>query len=173
MIRSYARHLIFWMDEMRAGTRTQFKRRWTPRGHRPKCRMKIGYEFVYLYAAICPYNGDVFAMLLPNMKQECFSLFIQYFAEYLEQEAVVFLDQASSHHRSENPLIKLEHLPPKSPELNPVERFFKEMRKQLSNQVFDSIEQVEIKISQIVEKYIEQPQKVINLTQFPYISASF
>lgn len=52
---------------MRYGTRTEAAKRWKPCGERPVCRIKLGYEFGYLYTAICPYNGDLFAMFLPNI----------------------------------------------------------------------------------------------------------
>jgi len=54
---------IYMMDEMRSGTRTQHKRRWTPKGHRPVCKVKLGYEFTYLYAAMAPATGKLIALL--------------------------------------------------------------------------------------------------------------
>lgn len=43
--------------EMRSGTRAALKRRWTPLGHRPRCSVKIGYQFGYLSCLICPGCG--------------------------------------------------------------------------------------------------------------------
>ena len=44
------RHYFY--DEMRSGTRTVLKKRWSAMGHRPSGKQRIGYEYVYLYAAI-------------------------------------------------------------------------------------------------------------------------
>ena len=66
-------------DEMRTGTRTQCKRRYAPRGHRPVCKVKLGYEFCYLYAAIAPASGKFIALLLPDMTKDSFSLFVDHF----------------------------------------------------------------------------------------------
>ena len=63
---------------MRFGTRTENKRKWTPQGHRPLAPMKIGYEFSYLYLALKPYTGEVFAMILPYMNTECFNIFVKF-----------------------------------------------------------------------------------------------
>src|SRR5437763_15531554 len=72
-------------DEMRSGTRSQCKRRWTPKGHRPKCRMKLGYQYCYLYAALNPYSGSLFSLILPDMTKDSFGVFTDHFCGYLDQ----------------------------------------------------------------------------------------
>jgi transposase len=157
------------------------KRRWTPKGHRPVCLVRIGYEFGYLYTAICPFTGDLFCLLLPNMKKECFEIFIREFQAHLaskpEQatETLLILDGAGSHQEmavSRNSGLHLCKLPPACPELNPVERFFQELRKELSNQVFETVSAVEEKIKQLLEKYWREPGLIVRLTCFPYINTS-
>lgn len=166
---------------MRYGTRTALKRRWTPRGHRPQCRVKIGYEFGYLYTAICPFTGDLFCLLLPNMKKQCFEIFLREFQAHLgcqqekPPETLLILDGAGSHQETavgENSLLHLQKLPPACPELNPVERFFQELRKELANQVFETVSAVEEKIQLILGKYWREPNLIIRLTCFPYINTS-
>ena len=156
---------------MRYGTRTQLKRRWTPQGHRPLCPVRIGYEFGYLYTALCPYNGDLFCLLLPNMTKDCFTLFLEAFDRHTQGRFVkMFLDGASSHQEVEELPIELVKLPTAAPELNPVERFFKELRKELANTVFTSLEQVEQRIEQILKVYFERPGKICSLTLFSYLN---
>ena len=161
---------------MRYGTRTHLKRRWTPRGHRSCCPVKIGYEFGYLYTAINPYSGDLFCLMLPSMSKEWFAVFLQEFIHYSQQThkqpSLLILDGAGSHHAEGLPLqdcLQLQHLPPASPELNPVERFFKELRRDLSNSVFENIQQVEQKIIKSLQRFWHQPSAVISLTRFPYL----
>ena len=163
---------------MRYGTRTALKRRWTPVGHRPQCRVKIAYEFGYLYCAICPFTGELFGLLLPSMKKECFEIFLEEFLDSLlppTAETLMILDGAGSHQQSvvgENSGLRLEKLPAACPELNPVERFFQDLRKELSNQVFETIAQIEQKIQELLEKYWSEPNLVIRLTRYPYIDTS-
>jgi transposase len=162
---------------MRYGTRTTLKRRWTPQGHRPNCPVKIAYEFGYLYCAICPFSGDLFCLLLPNMKKECFQIFIDEFENHLtgEAETLLIVDGAGCHQgdtiRADSGLA-LEKLPPACPELNPAERFFQELRKELANQVFETIGEIEEKIKHLLENYWKEPNLIIRLTSFPYINAS-
>jgi transposase len=153
------------------------KRRWTPVGHRPHCPVKIGYDFGYLYCAICPFTGDLFCLLLPHMTKVCFEIFIKQFEEHLEgrPETLLIADGAGNHQAdvlAKDSPITLEKLPAACPELNPVERFFQELRKELANQVFEVIEAIEEKIMQILKRYWNEPNIVISLTSFPYINTS-
>ena len=161
---------------MRSGTRTMLKRRWTPLGHRPPSPVKIGYEYVYLYAAVNPYTGHLLALLLPRMNKECFTIFMDYFAEQTGtlygSEAVLLIADGASNHQAEviqGSTILLQKLPAACPELNPAERFFQALRLELSNQVFEEYEQVIEKIEEILQKYFNNPELVRSLTHFPYI----
>ena len=161
-------HVLF-EDEMRFGTRTDLKRRWTPQGHRPQTPVKIGYEFAYLYLAICPYTGWLYAMLLPYANTASFTQFWQQLATELTAPTLVVADRASFHRTVEGTLLELVHLPTACPDLNPVERFFKELRGRLSNRVFSSLEQAYQAVEQTVIAFNQQPETVMNLTLFPYI----
>ncbi|CAN5620326.1 IS630 family transposase [soil metagenome] len=163
---------------MRYGTRTTLKRRWTPRGHRPQCRVRIAYEFGYLYCALCPFSGDLFCLLLPSMKKECFEIFINEFEKHTAGEdgdTLLILEGAGCHQADtirEGSRLVLEKLPAACPELNPAERFFQELRKELANQVFETLGAVEEKIGQLLENYWSEPNLIMRLTSFPYINTS-
>lgn len=161
---------------MRSGTRTQSKRRWTPHRHRPVCRIRLGYEFCYLYAAIAPATGTLFALLLPDMSKASFAVFVEYFRAQTQKRhghhpVVLICDKAGSHQSSicQRWGIALQPLPTACPELNPVERFFQELRKSLSNQIFDTIEQVEDYLSNLLKEYWQHPQTLIQLCHYPYM----
>lgn len=161
---------------MRGGTRTELKRRWKPKGHRPVCRVKIGYKFIYLYAALNPYDGRLVALLLPFMTKECFGIFMGYFEEqarlaYGDEKILMILDGASNHQSdvAGSGRVVLEKLPPACPELNPAERFFEQLRTELSNLVFEELGQVEEHLIQILQKYYANPELICSLTHFTYI----
>ena len=182
MIQPYPQQAVYFQDEMRFGTRTELKRRWTPQGHRPKTPVRIGYQFYYLYAAVCPFTGRAFAMLLPQINKECFGLFVQQFEQHLaeqhladKQAALLIVDRASIHQAAltEGTCITLAQLPTACPELNPVERFFKQMRAQLANTIFDSLEQAQQKVTQVFKQITQSTQNMIRLTLFPYIQNTY
>lgn len=165
---------------MRSGTRSECKRRYREKGRRPVCKMKLGYEYCYLYAALQPFEGHLISVILPDMTKESFAVFMKYFKEGTQSlygrgaKVLLITDGAGSHQQEvvQGSNITLEKLPPASPELNPVERFFEQLRKVLSNQVFENITAVQDKLCQVLKKYYQNPKAIINLTNYPYLSTA-
>ncbi len=127
------------------------------------------------HCAICLFSGDLFCLLLPNMKKECFQIFIDEFARHTANsgDTLLIADGAGSHQADtirDSSGLALEKLPTACPELNPAERFFQELRRGLANQVFETIGAVEEKIKQLLENYWKEPNLIIRLTSFPYIN---
>lgn len=161
---------------MRSGTRSQCKTRWSRKGRRPLCRMKLGYAFCYLYTALNPSTGHLLALILPDMTKESFRLFCSYFSEQVKQacphkDVLMIADGASSHQKEVclRAGIHLQRLPTACPELNPVERFFEELRKQMSNHVYNTLEDTEQHLSLILKNYFHNKNKIIQLCRYPYI----
>lgn len=163
---------------MRYGTRTHSRKRWTRKGRRPVCKVKIGYKWGYLYVAICPYTGDIFACLLSHLNKNCFNIFIKAFKEYLVKEGIfkgkllIIGDGASAHQKGlvEKHALDWEKLPTACPELNPVERFFQELRKYTANQVFEELNEIETVLQKLIEEYTANPNAVSKLTLFSYLN---
>lgn len=153
---------------MRVGTRTDLGRKWTRFGLRPEGRQKIGYEYLYLYVSIKVFTGEIFAMFLPRLNKECFNVFAAERAKSLERKTLMVADGATAH-RLEDERIELVKLPPYAPELNPVERFFEELRRELEYCVFEDLDEAESYITIKLQKYFEQPERVRKLTLYPYI----
>jgi transposase len=84
---------------------------------------------------------------------------------------VLIADKAGSHQRKvcEKRGIALEYQPRGCPELNPVERFFEELRKDLSNHIFETIEQVEKQLSKTLKKYWQHPNQLVKLCYYSYM----
>ncbi|MEZ4912576.1 MAG: transposase [Chitinophagales bacterium] len=158
-------------DELRYGTRTEAGKRWLPKGERPVCSIKIGYQYGLLYTAICPYNGDLFALFLPHMNLTCFNIFTDALLEHCKKPLTLLLDKATCHTAAtkKNDLDTI-FFPPACPELNPVERFFKEVRKELKSRVFQSLSEIELNLEAILAKYWQNPKAVISITSFPYFN---
>lgn len=152
-------------------------RRWTAKGIRPEGRQNIGYEYGYLYAAVNPSSGRAFGLILPSMTVESMTVFIREFRFWLEtggeaeSDTLLILDGAGSH-RSEKVdygEIDKQVLPPYSPELNPVERFFQELRRELKNKVYQTYEEVEKAVEELFKKYLARPEAIKQLTNFHWL----
>lgn len=172
----YKDEAIFFHDELRAGTRTELSRKWTPIGYRPVAPIKIGYENTYLYLTLCPFTGKGFGAFLPKLNSEWFAWFISKVQECMGQtgipEKALFIADGATAHKIElfnKEKLVFERLPAACPELNPVERFFKEIRKKLKNKIFDTLELAQERIHKIVEDLFEEEGKVSSLTCFPYL----
>jgi len=115
------------------------------------------------------------ASFISNLDKECFSMFATQFQNHLQEQkinrTILLITDGATAHQSDclTEQIKLLKLPRASPELNPVERFFQELRKPLSNKIFETKEQVEECLQKWVEEWKNQPQRVIKLTKFTWI----
>lgn len=155
---------------MRIGTRTDLGRRWMPPGVRPCGRQRIGYNYLYLYLAVKPFTGELFALFLPRLDKECFNLFIRERSRELSEKTLMIVDGAGAHRlESENERVELSRLPPYSPELNPVERFFEELRRELKFRVFETLDEAEEYVSEVLQKFLNDNERVKRLTLYPYI----
>lgn len=130
------------------------------------------YEWLWLYAAIAPRSGQSFFLLLPGLESRCFTLFLREFRRrYRRPRLGLVLDNSPAHVSQQvawpTRVVPLR-LPPYSPELNPVERFFKELRARLANQIFNSIEALEKAVIDALRSWQKQPQQLSQLTFYPW-----
>ena len=134
----------------------------------------IGYEYGYLSVALNPRTGELFALILPDMTIECFQVFLDEFVAFLgEGNFVRLITDGAAAHRSGRLKIgeqlTVEQLPAYSPELNPVERLFKELRAALKNQVFETLQAVEEAVIKAVEPFLKDGSRVKKLTFYGWM----
>ena len=133
--------------------------------------MRIGYENVYLYLALCPFTGQGCAAFLPKLNADWFGWFVQQIESCLEGRTLFVADGASAHKADlfADTQIVFSRLPAACPELNLVERVFKEIRRGLKHRLFTSLEEAQDRVEAILEELFEVPQTLVNLACFPYI----
>ncbi len=123
--------------------------------------VRRAYEWTYLYAALDPSSGESFSLYLPGMDSLCLEAFLERLGEaYADHHLVVVLDGAPSHTSSQIVLpenVSLLALPSYSPELNPVERWFQEFRRALSNRTFETVELLQEALTKVLEPYWLDP----------------
>lgn len=64
----------------------------------------------------------------------------------------------------------LQKLPAASPELNPVERFFQELRRKRAFNIFESLQQAQVIVEKELQFFLQNPKIVSSITKFPYLS---
>jgi transposase len=159
-------------DEARFGLISWHRRRYCPKGGRPPYSVRRVYEWTYLYAAIDPTSGESFSLSLPGMDGECFEKFLEELSSvYSAYHLVLVLDNAPSHtsrqiSHPEN--VSLLALPAYAPDLNPVERWFEEFRRALSNAAFETIEVLQAALTKTLEPYWEDRSLLRQLTGYSW-----
>jgi len=134
-------------DEAGFGRINKPKYCWCYPGHRPVTPCHHIREYRYAYGAVEPLNGDSFFLVLPNCNTDCMNIFLKKLSEQFPNDQIILVGDQASWHRAkaleipEN--IKLIFLPPATPELNPIEQIWKEIRKRgFRNQIFKTLEKV-------------------------------
>jgi DDE superfamily endonuclease len=126
-------------------------------------------EYVYLYGAVSPKDGTCVYLIMPVPDTQCFQIFLETLAKkYPRQLILLFVDGAGNHQSDELDVpanIILHFLPPYSPELNPQENLWDEIREKIfKNYALKSIDEVYAKLEEAA-LYIERNPGSSNLSR--------
>jgi transposase len=160
--------VVFFEDEGRFGRISREMYCWVKKDVVPSVARQMIREYIYAYSAIAPATGDCFSMIAPFCNTESMNCFLSLLAnKYSDYRIVILLDKAGWHISQSiklpNNLI-LIHLPPYSPELNPVELLWREMRrKNFHNKIFNSLDDVENTLSVALAQYHKNPDAIKKL----------
>ena len=135
---------VWFEDEMRVGQKGTLRRVWAAKGSRPRVPRGLGFEPTCLFGAVCPGRGAAAGLVLPVAPAEAMALHLAELSAQVAPgaHAVVVLDQAGYHDAKAlagrvPANLSLLPLPPYSPELNPVELVWQDLRRRdLANRVF-------------------------------------
>lgn len=103
--------------------------------------------------------------------------FLRHIAERHPQDYIVMVVDGAPSHRSKDLRVpenmSLVRLPPYSPELNPVERLWDELReKDFSNRVFDSLGAAMVQAARGLKRLESTPESLQSLTGWEWILKS-
>lgn len=162
-------------DETRIGLMPIHRRRITKKGVRPLISSEIKREYEYLFGLIEPLTGKNFMLELPTLDTEMMQLFMDEFAKEDEESLhLILMDNASSHTTeklkvAEN--IIFIFLPANAPELNPIERFWKELKDWLSDYEPLSMQEVSQLVGQGLKSFSEKA--ISSITSFAYLMTAW
>jgi hypothetical protein len=161
-------------DEARFGPMVRLRRCWAPAPLRPT--VPTGYErqFVYVYGALSPVAGEGDWKLCAAMNTERMNEFLAQVSQaQAEAFRVMILDGASSHKPRDLRVpenLRLHRLPGYSPELNPQEHVWDELReKEFPNRVFDSLTGVVSQSESGLPRLAANRDGLRSLTAWPWI----
>lgn len=167
---------MFAFDEGRFGLKTWCRRRWCPRGSRPPWVIQDEYEWLWVYVAIEPTQGTCHVLLLPHVNGDWLQVYLESLRTVTGTDQVrVVLDNAPSHknHAVVWPAgISPLYLPPYSPELNPAEQVFRQLRQWLANRVFTDVEDLQEALIATLQTFWDDPHLIVRLTNYPWWQAA-
>jgi hypothetical protein len=155
---------VWAQDESRLGLKPVSRRVWSPRGHRPRSCGRARYEWLYVYAFVRPKTGESFATLLPRVNAERMGEALAAFAAHADPDGgkvlVVLVDNAGWHLAKRlvvPPNVVLHHLPPCTPELQPVEPFWPLVREAVANRSIGRIDRLRALLRNRLGYLVSQP----------------
>jgi transposase len=154
---------------MRLGLRGQVRQVLAPRGVKVVQRVQLVYQWVYLLLAVEPRTGQVRWRWVQRMNAEHLLPVLQEWG----LRCVVW-DGAPAHRArvmQELETVRIRQ-PAYSPELNPAERIFEEVRRWTEGEVYDTLEAKQIAAEVYLHHLDRNPDLVRQLCGWDWITAS-
>jgi transposase len=162
---------LFSQDESRFGLITVQRRRITLKGVKPIGVFQQKFESFYLYGAVEVATGASFFQEADKCNAETFGHYLKGLSEtYPDSLNLLLLDNGRQHTAKtlevpEN--VRLVFLPPYSPELNPIERFWQAVKDQVAWLTFETLDPLRKRVQAILSAF--SSAQLQSLTGYAYL----
>lgn len=134
-------------DEAGFGRINKPKYCWCQKGTRPTVPCHHVREYRYTYGAVEPLTGESCFLVMPYCNTDCMNMFLNELSSTYPDDKIVLVCDGAARHKSEDLVIpkniSLIFIPPYTPEMNPIEQIWKEIRKRgFKNEVFQTLDNV-------------------------------
>jgi transposase len=131
-------------------------------------------EYTYAYAAVSPADGVLDSLVLPVVNAHAMSLFLSEVSQRHPNEFLLMVMDKAGWHKAKDLKVprnmRIIFLPPYSPELNPAEHLWEEIReKWFPNRVFKSLNAVESVLVDALDSLEQSPEKVASIAGFDWV----
>lgn len=142
---------LMFQDEAGFGRINKPKYCWCQKGVRPSVPCHHIREYRYVYGAVEPATGESCFLVMPYCNTVCMNLFLRHLSKQFPDDIILLCCDGAAWHKSgtlcipEN--IRLFFIPPYTPEMNPIEQIWKELRKRgFRNEIFASLDKVVLRL---------------------------
>ncbi len=158
---------------MRIGLRGMVRRVWGKRGIKVRRPMQLSYQWRYLFVVIDGRAGRLYWCWHETMAASELLGIVRALQQQTDLEAVVW-DGAPSHREERVAALGLPlvRLPPYSPELNPAERFFEELRHAVEGVPYASLDDKVAAVQRVLASFDATPERVRSLCGWHWIDAA-
>ncbi len=166
---------LWFEDEARIGQKGRTTHVWYQKGQRPRGVREHRFASAHLFGAVRPERDTGVALVLPEVSTAAMNLFLAELSRAVPAgtHAVVVLDRAGWHVSADlavPPNLTLVHLPPYSPELNPVENVWQYLRERwLSHRALADYDAVLDAACAAWNALRAEPGRLRSLTAFPWL----
>ena len=159
---------VVFADEMRLGLLGQVRRVWGRRGEKMRQRVELRYEWVYLVLVVDPMKGRLWWDWVKRVRGVEIAQVLRAW-KGAGVKGVVW-DHAAFHKAKAVGEVGLRRVyqPPYSPELNPAERVFEEVRRWVEGRRYERIEAKKAAVEEVLRR-LEAEGKVSSLVGWHYI----
>lgn len=161
-------------DEARFGRINKPRKCWAPAKVRPIVKSQIIRQYTYSYGAFSPKDGVCDLLILPFMTINAMNIFLEELSIRHKNEFILLIcDNATNHSIRGTKIhenIIILHIPSCSPELNPSENIWDDMREKFfGNYAFNSMDSVEEKLIEASLFYENNPETVKSIAGWDWI----
>lgn len=144
---------------------------WSLKGQQPQIPLELGHhEKQHLFGAVCPTTGGVHIRKACTINAQKFTLFLKQLSKRYPGRPIVFIVDNAVWHRARTVKariprgLRLFFLTPYSPDLNPIERLWKRLRKDVThNAFFPSMKHLHHALKRFFAYLKKHPDEVISL----------
>jgi transposase len=133
-------------------------------------------EFIYAFAAVSPHDGTLDTLILPEVSTRAMNMFLREVVDRHPHDFILMVMDSAGWHKARGLEIpenmRILHLAPYSPELNPVEHLWDDIKeKEFPNKGFDTIDMLELNLMHGLARMENNPARVKSITGWPWIIA--
>jgi len=126
-----------------------------PQGVRPAVPCHHIRQHRYAYGAVDPVDGEKFFLTMPSCNTAMMNIYLRELSKAFPNDFIVLMCDGAGWHKSgtltvpDN--ISIVHIPPYTPEMNPMEQIWREIRTQgFRNQIFQTLEKVDDRLCETI-----------------------
>ena len=138
---------LMFEDEAGFGRINKPKRCWCSKGIRPSVPCHHIREYRYAFGAVEPTTGEHFFLIMPYCDTICMNTFLRELSKEYPEDQILLVCDGAAWHKSKGLVvpdnISLLYIPPYTPEMNPIEQIWKQLRSmRFRNEVFKTLKHV-------------------------------
>ena len=143
----YNKIRLMFSDESIFGRITNIRGCWCPLGMRPNVSSLKIREYIYTFGAIDPIYGNSSFIIAGDCNTAWTNVFLDTLSKQFPDDYILLCEDRASWHKSKDLIIpdniEIFFIPPATPEMNPIEQIWNEIKqKEFNNRFFDTLEKV-------------------------------